>query len=157
MDISKITRQIDEIPTRAELLQFERRFMELYDMVASKMVETRKYYDLYNTLNSSYQYLQNQLMILESIVENFAIGMRSKPAQDAMVRQFALMMEGVELSKTEADSQYSDVRVEEEALLNKFSKLMEGQRAYFKAVKEFQEECTLNEKLSAAVEELATN
>jgi len=154
-EIAKINRAIDEIPTRAELLQFERRFVELYDMVAAKMVETRQYYDMYNTLNNSYHYLQNQLTILESIVENFNIGMKTKPAQEAMVKQFGLMMEGVELSKVEADSQLSEVKMEEEMLVSKYNKLMEGQRAYFKAVKEFQEECTLNEKLSAAVEQMS--
>ena len=35
-DIAAVLRQIDDIPTRAELLQYERRFVELYHLVRSK-------------------------------------------------------------------------------------------------------------------------
>lgn len=32
-DIAAVLRQIDDIPTRAELIQYERRFVELYSLV----------------------------------------------------------------------------------------------------------------------------
>jgi len=37
-----IKRKIDEIPTRTELVQYERRFVELYEQVAAKLEETRR-------------------------------------------------------------------------------------------------------------------
>jgi hypothetical protein len=37
----------------------------------------------------------------------------------------------------------------------KYNRLLEKQRNYFKAVKEFQEECYKNEKLQALVSQLA--
>ena len=40
--LALIQRKIDDIPTRTELVQYERRFVELYDQVASKLDETRK-------------------------------------------------------------------------------------------------------------------
>ena len=75
--------QIDELPTRAELLQYERRFVELYQQVclcvcvcvcvaasdpdhrwssqvAAKLDETRKYYDTYNTLREKCSLLDKQ-------------------------------------------------------------------------------------------------
>ena len=48
--IAALQRQVDEIPNRAELLQYERRFRELYAMIAQKGDETRKYYAMYNVL-----------------------------------------------------------------------------------------------------------
>merc|ERR1711898_50138 len=47
--ISMVARQIDDVPTRTELIQYERRFVELYQQVDSKLEEDRKYYDYYNT------------------------------------------------------------------------------------------------------------
>ena len=38
-------------------------------------------------------------------------------------------------------------------LLHRYQKLIEKQRRYFKAVKEFQEECDRNEKLSDMLEQ----
>ena len=36
-----LSRKLDDIPTRPELLQYEKRFVELYDTVQSKLSETR--------------------------------------------------------------------------------------------------------------------
>ena len=49
-DIARLSRAIDDVPTRSELIQYERRFVELYDQVARKLDETRKYYETYNML-----------------------------------------------------------------------------------------------------------
>lgn len=38
-EISSLLRKIDEVPSRSELVQFERRFLELYEQVASKLDE----------------------------------------------------------------------------------------------------------------------
>merc|ERR1712216_956882 len=60
--IASVQRQIDDIPTRAELMQYERRFRELYQQVASKSEETKKYYDSYNTLEEKKGYLTKEAM-----------------------------------------------------------------------------------------------
>ena len=36
-EIAKLTRAIDDIPTRAELLQYERRFVELFELVQVRL------------------------------------------------------------------------------------------------------------------------
>jgi len=154
-EIAKTNRLIDEVPTRAELLQFERRFVELYDMLAERFVELRKYYDMYNTLSTTYEYLQTELAILESINGNFAKGMASKQAQASMLAQFSEMLKSVDTCKEQAQQGLEGVKIKEEVLEEKLAKLVDRQRAYFKAVKEFQEECTLNERLGAAVEQAA--
>lgn len=151
-EIAKTNRLIDEVPTRAELLQFERRFVELYDMLAEQFVEMRKYYDMYNTLNTTYGYLQTELTILESINGNFNKGMATAATQTTMLGQFAQMLTSVDACKEQAQSALDEVKAKEEVLEEKLGRMVDRQRAYFKAVKEFQEECTLNEKLAAALE-----
>jgi len=39
------SRIIDEVPTRAELIQYQTRFVELFDLVAVTLEETRKHYN----------------------------------------------------------------------------------------------------------------
>jgi len=53
LEVASSARSIDDIPTRTELIQYERRFGELYQQVAWKLEETRKYYDFYNQLDTS--------------------------------------------------------------------------------------------------------
>lgn len=46
-DIQTLLRKIDGVPTRAELMQYERRFVELNDQMAANLEETRKYFAKY--------------------------------------------------------------------------------------------------------------
>jgi len=149
--IAKIQRDIDEIPTRAELLQFERRFVELYELVADKLVETRKYYAMYNTLDMSHGYMTKEVTLLNSIVEGFPKAMKTKGGQANLLQQLALIVSGVDQNKESADKELAAERATLGALNDKYGKLLEKQRNYFKAVKEFQEECYKNEKLQAMI------
>lgn len=63
LEVANAIRTIDDIPTRTELIQYERRFVELYQQVAWKLEETRKYYDIYNTLDTSLGFLQKEVKI----------------------------------------------------------------------------------------------
>lgn len=153
-EIANVNRQIDDIPTRAELLQFERRFVELYDLVSEKLVETRTFYDMFNTLSETYKYMLNEVQILESIIQGFPIGMKSKVGQESMLKQFGAMIESVKQSQESVQSNLAQEKSMEEMLTQKYNKLLEKQRAYFKAVKEFQEEAQTNEQLSLALERL---
>ena len=46
------------------------------------MVETRKYYEFYNTLNDVYKYMANEESLLNSINEGFPKAIKSKTGQD---------------------------------------------------------------------------
>ncbi|XP_014668978.1 PREDICTED: coiled-coil domain-containing protein 93-like [Priapulus caudatus] len=70
-DVATLQRQIDEVPTRAELSQYQRRFVELYNQVGSKHTETKQFYTLYNTLDDTRLYLDKEANLLNSIHDNF--------------------------------------------------------------------------------------
>jgi len=152
--IAKIARDIDDIPTRAELLQYERRFVELYELVAEKLVETRKYYDMYNTLDESLSYVNNEVQLLESIIEGFPKSLKDKGSQQNFLTAFQQMLGGIEQTKAKVSTDLSAEKASLEVLSNKYNKLLEKQRNYFKAVKEFQDECFKNEKLLEALQHL---
>ncbi|XP_036146610.1 coiled-coil domain-containing protein 93 isoform X3 [Monomorium pharaonis] len=56
--IASLTRQLDDVPGRSELTQYQRRFMELYNQVSAKHKETKQYYTLYNTLDDTKLYIK---------------------------------------------------------------------------------------------------
>lgn len=60
-EAATLRRKIDDVPTRTELIQYERRFVELYEQVAAKLGETRKYYATYNTLEQTLSFLQREV------------------------------------------------------------------------------------------------
>lgn len=69
--IAALQRQIDDVPNRPELAQYQRRFLELYNQVSAKHKETKQYYTLYNTLEDTRLYMKNELSLLNSISESY--------------------------------------------------------------------------------------
>ena len=45
-EVALVSRQIDDIPTRTELLQYERRFVELYEQVSSSLRKPKACIDI---------------------------------------------------------------------------------------------------------------
>ena len=154
-EIAAILRQMDDIPTRAELLQYERRFVELYTLVSDKLKETRKYYALYNTLADTRTYLGNEVSLLESISAGFPGAMKTQAGKEDFLAAFAKILDGVDknISKVKGDLETEKQMLELKS--NAFNSLVEQQRAYFKTVKQFQEECIKNENLSAMILEFS--
>eukprot|EP00808_Paulinella_micropora_P024299 g80643.t1 len=153
-EIARLNRIIDEVPTRAELLQYERRFVELYDLVSEKLVETRKYYEMYNTLDDSHQYMTQEVKLLNQIVENFPNAMKSKQGREGFLKTFEQILEGIGKQKDQVEKDSDQQRAQLDVLKNKHAALLAKQRAYFKAVKDYEEECFKNEKLEAALAKL---
>jgi len=52
------------------------------------------------------------------------------------------------------EKEYQAEKLALDTLKDKYSMMLEKQRNYFKAVKEFQDECVKNEKLATAIEQL---
>ncbi|RLN95038.1 hypothetical protein BBJ28_00013442 [Nothophytophthora sp. Chile5] len=148
-------KQLDEIPTRIELVQYEKRFVELYDEVALTLDETRKYYCVYNTLKTTHEFLEKEVSLINSIHENFEVAMSSKTATEAFFTQMDDIIQNVEgtVAKQQATRDAHQTGVE--TLDSKYQLLLEQERTYVNAVREFQKECEKNEKLAARIQELA--
>ena len=96
LTLSSGMRAIDDIPTRTELIQYERRFTELYQQVALKLGENKKYFDMYNTLDETHRMLQKEANLVNSITENFDEAMKTKASKEQFLEQFAGIIKGVE-------------------------------------------------------------
>lgn len=142
-------RQIDEVPTRIELIQYEKRFLELYEEVALTLDETRKYFCTYNTLQTTQEFLEREISLINSISENFDVAMSSKAATQAFFTQLEGIIQNVQGTVTKQQTQRGDHQKNVETLDSKYQLLLEKERTYVNAIREFQKECEKNEKLSA--------
>lgn len=142
-------RKIDEVPTRIELIQYEKRFLELYEEVALTLDETRKYYCTYNTLQTTQEFLEREISLINSIHENFDVAMSSKAATQAFFMQLEGIIQNVQGMVTKQQTQRADHQTNVETLDSKYQLLLEKERTYVNAIREFQKECEKNEKLAA--------
>ena len=154
LEVANTVRTIDDIPTRTELIQYERRFNELYQQVAWKLDETRKYYDYYNQLDTSLGFIQKNVKLLNSISDNFDVAMKSQQTKNEYLEQCDQIVRGVESTVVKQEGILSKKTDQVEELQETHSKLVEKQRSYFKAVKDFQDECTKNEMLMTKLSEV---
>ncbi|CAK4129009.1 unnamed protein product [Aphanomyces euteiches] len=147
-------RRIDDIPSRSELIQYEKRFSELYEEVALTLDETRKYYSIYNTLERTHEFLEKEVALIESINSNFQVALSSREACDLFFSQINDIISNIRdnVAKQQAILQTRQLAVD--TLDSKYQLLLEKQQAYVAAIREFQKECEKNTKLANHLESL---
>ena len=146
-EIAAIQRKIDEIPSRAELTQYQRRFVELYEQVAAKHRETKQYYTLYNTLDDTKLYMTKEVSLLNSIHDNFEAAMASKSKKEEFLKQFAAIVAGIKNNKDKVDERQSREKSSRDQLSDKYLELVDKDRQYYKTVRAYETECSKNEIL----------
>ena len=151
------SRLIDDHPTRTELIQYERRFTELYDQTEYKLGETRKYFDMYNTLFDKLGILRKQVEQLNAIDSSFDDCLTRNNQKEALRGQIEAVNNGLDRWHESKLKSMEDKSSTLDGMTIQYNQLQNEQRKYFKAVKEFQEECLKNEKLIRKIDEIENN
>lgn len=148
-EITVLQRKMDEIPTRAELTQYQKRFIELYGQVSATHKETKQFFTLYNTLDDKKVYLEKEVNLLNSIHDNFGAAMASSGGREQFLRQLEQIVEGIRQSRLKNEKKKQEGKMRRDQLNDDYLELLDKQRLYFKTVKDFKEECRKNEMLLA--------
>ncbi|XP_076858991.1 coiled-coil domain-containing protein 93 isoform X1 [Brachyhypopomus gauderio] len=146
-EIAILQRKIDEVPSRAELTQYQKRFIELYSQVSATHKETKQFFTLYNTLDDKKVYLEKEVNLLNSIHDNFQQAMASSGAKEQFLRQMEQIVEGIKHSRIKMEKKKQENKMRRDQLNDEYLELLDQQRLYFKTVKDFKEECRKNEML----------
>jgi len=151
-EIASLQRKIDEVPSRTELQQYQRMFVELYDQVSAKLIETKKYYNSYNTLNDTKNSLQKEVSILNSIESGYAAKQVNAKNKEKMLESLQIIIDQVAQNLTKAKTKLDEENKRKDALNKDYLSSVEVEREYYKLTKDFQIECTKNEQLLERIE-----
>uniref|UniRef100_A0A671KPY6 Coiled-coil domain-containing protein 93 n=1 Tax=Sinocyclocheilus anshuiensis TaxID=1608454 RepID=A0A671KPY6_9TELE len=146
-EIAILQRKIDEAPSRAELTQYQKRFIELYSQVSATHKETKQFFTLYNTLDDKKVYLEKEVNLLNSIHDHFQQAMASSGSKEQFLRQMEQIVEGIKQSRMKMEKKRQENKMRRDQLNDEYLELLDKQRLYFKTVKDFKEECRKNEML----------
>uniref|UniRef100_A0A8B9GIX0 Coiled-coil domain-containing protein 93 n=1 Tax=Amazona collaria TaxID=241587 RepID=A0A8B9GIX0_9PSIT len=138
-EIAILQRKIDEVPSRAELTQYQKRFIELYSQVSATHKETKQFFTLYNTLDDKKVYLEKEVNLLNSIHDNFHQAMSSSGSREQFLRQMEQIVEGIKQNRMKMEKKKQENKMRRDQLNDEYLELLEKQRLYFKTVKEFKE------------------
>ncbi|KAM3375895.1 coiled-coil domain-containing protein 93 [Capsicum galapagoense] len=84
-------RHLDDLPSQAELIQYELRFSELYTHIQAKDRQTRNYYATYNTLLEMKELMLKETSLLNSICSQFKDALTSPAGRKKLIDS----MEGI--------------------------------------------------------------
>ncbi|XP_026292370.1 coiled-coil domain-containing protein 93 isoform X2 [Frankliniella occidentalis] len=146
---ASLQRQLDDVPGRAELAQYQRRFLELYSQVAAKHKETKQFYTLYNTLSDTKLYMEKELNLLDSILENYHEALSSPSMREQFIKQFEGIVENVKQNKMKIEQRRNEERMRRDKLNKQQVALLELERSYVAAVRQLTVECRKNAVLLA--------
>ncbi|XP_051060099.1 coiled-coil domain-containing protein 93 isoform X1 [Phodopus roborovskii] len=155
-EIAILHRKIDEVPSRAELIQYQKRFIELYRQISAVHKETKQFFTLYNTLDDRKVYLEKEISLLNSIHENFSQAMASPASRDQFLRQMEQIVEGIKQNRMKMEKKKQENKMRRDQLNDQYLGLLEKRRLYFKTVKEFKEEGRKNELLLSKIKAKAS-
>uniref|UniRef100_A0A672IGK5 Coiled-coil domain-containing protein 93 n=1 Tax=Salarias fasciatus TaxID=181472 RepID=A0A672IGK5_SALFA len=122
-EIAILQRKIDEVPSRAELTQYQKRFIELYSHGASFFTQSA------------------HVCVL------LCRAMASSAAKEQFLRQMEQIVEGIKHSRIKMEKKKQENKMRRDQLNDEYLELLDKQRLYFKTVKDFKEECRKNEML----------
>ncbi|KAG5881498.1 hypothetical protein JTB14_001642 [Gonioctena quinquepunctata] len=147
--VAALQRQLDDVPDRAELVQYQKRFLELYNQVAAKHKETKQYYSLYNTLEDTRMYMQKELSLLNSISDSYPEAMQSTSGKEEFLNQFQNIEDGLRQTTLKVEQKLMEEKTKRDQLSNTLQGLVDQKRKYVAAVRQLSFECQKHEKLLA--------
>ena len=138
---SLLQRKLDELPARPELAQYERRFVELADMVASKLGETRRLYASYNAAADSLKLLTTEVQLLNKLRGQYdTVRSAERDVRSAFVNSMASVAAGVQDNLRKAEEKAARERAQLADAAERHAAATARVRAYYTAVKQLQEE-----------------
>jgi len=146
-DLALVERKLDDVPSRAELAQYQRMFVELYEQVATKLVETRRYYTTYNRLDDTRLCLDQEVKYLEDIVKGYEVSVKDKASRERLLNSLTTIVSEIEANTARKEAELVKEKDTYTELNDKLRAALEKERAFFTATRDFQEECKKNEQL----------
>lgn len=139
-EIARLSRVIDSVPSRQEVLQYQKRIIELYTLMAEQLDELRGLTTSYNELASRQNYIARQEALLASVADQFEGAMKRKSSRAAIVEKMADLVQSVQAAHTQQLTTQAGHSAERESVAAEVEKLMSMQRMYDRVTRDITRE-----------------
>mmetsp|Transcript_2150 Transcript_2150/g.5402 ORF Transcript_2150/g.5402 Transcript_2150/m.5402 type:complete len:585 (+) Transcript_2150:1275-3029(+) len=138
-EVALLQRKLESTPSKTELVQYQRRFVEVYDQINLKVEENRKHFDNYNSLLEIKRLLTGQYEMLISFQEAFK-NAKKKADKDRFGKAVGEAIQQVRESAGRAAAKLLELKKEMTGLEDQLKALMDEERMYYQLVNELQEQ-----------------
>ncbi|GMG99030.1 hypothetical protein Nepgr_000870 [Nepenthes gracilis] len=146
-EVVSLKRQLGELPIQAELIQYERRFSELYVHIQERLQQTRKYYATYNALVEIKDLMLKETSLLNSISAQFQDAVSSSAGCTKLIDSLESILKGTQQKLEKVQLTLQGEQKACDALREKYATAITEQRRASLLLKAFQDECANNERL----------
>ncbi|CAL5435408.1 unnamed protein product [Camellia sinensis] len=158
-EIVLLKRQLDDVPSQEELIQYEHRFSELYVHIQEKLRQTRELYATFNAMLEIKDLMLKETSLLNSISSQFQDAITSTAGRTKLVDSMEGISKGTQqcvLQKLEKVRLTLEAeRNVRDAVKQRYAAAIVEQRSCYSLLKAFQEEeCTKNERLRSLSSEI---
>ena len=142
-------RQVDAVPSQAELAQYQKRFVELENQVSAEYCETQQFVTMYNTLQDQLMFLEKEVKLLNSILDCIPDAkLSSTSAKHQFITQLKQIQSGVRQSKNKVEQNFKDCQRSHDQSNQDLTELLELQQLYSVLIRDMEQEIQKNENLS---------
>ncbi|XP_022749540.1 coiled-coil domain-containing protein 93 isoform X2 [Durio zibethinus] len=145
--IVSVKRQLDDVPSQSELIQYEHRFSELNAHIQEKLQQTRKFYATYNALLEIKELMLKETSLLNSITSQFQDAIASTAGRMKLLESMEGIVKGSQQKLEKVQLGLQEEQKVSDALKDRYTAAVMEQRRCYSLLKAFQEECARNERL----------
>lgn len=152
--IKKIELMIDSVPSPSELIQFEKRFLELGKLSQLKGEETKSYYNKYNMLQTTYTHSEKHLAWMNSLIPFLESELVSKYYKKGISIEIKNILDQLNRLLTNQRNNINEYEKQKNKAEGEYRYVVDEQRKYYMILREFQIECNKNEELQLQLHQL---
>ncbi|PIA52950.1 hypothetical protein AQUCO_01000659v1 [Aquilegia coerulea] len=127
-EVLSLKRQLDDVPSQSELIQYERRFAELNVQIQEKHQQTRKYYATYNALLEIKELVLKETSLLNSIISQFQVAITSSAGRMKLIDSMEGILKGTQQKLAKVQLGLRTEQIKCDALKEEYAALIAEQR-----------------------------
>jgi len=147
--VAIVKRKIDSVPSRRELQQYQRQFVEVFEQMAVKYTETKQYFNMFNSSEKIRAALEHEVKLLNSIQEMYPTVRNNKKGREKFLNSLKDITAGMDQRLQQQSKVLDEEKLRRNDHDKKYINLIEQERQYYAAAKAYQEECAKTEHLEA--------
>lgn len=143
-ELAFFRRKVEDMPTQPELLQYNRRFTELYEQVMSTLEENRRYYETYNELVEQQKFVTKEISLQNSIRKQYQSASATASGRAAILSSLGDIATGVQATVTRQNEKVERQRGVTSKLKDQLTQLNGMKRQYLSVLTMLKEEYSGN-------------
>jgi len=161
MELSKLSREnmelertLDSVPMKAELSQYQKRFLELNQQISTKHTETQNFYDMFNNLGDQKFYIEKEISLLNTLQENLAGCTTGQINKYALLRTIEELLTGVKGAKERVEEKLTQQLAVKSTHLKEKARLNGERETFYSLLQQIQKEMNNMDILARKMEVL---